>query len=74
MTRLPPVPDEVDAFLQDSLPEAFAKVVDRLFDWLCTLKRTAMIQATCKELATVESCWPTETETQLKDSAGSRRI
>jgi hypothetical protein len=27
---LPPTPDEVDAFLQDSLPDAFAKVVDRL--------------------------------------------
>jgi hypothetical protein len=27
---LPPAPEEVDAFLQDSSPEAFAKVVDRL--------------------------------------------
>ncbi|MDB6121668.1 MAG: Protein of unknown function (DUF1553)/Protein of unknown function (DUF1549)/Planctomycete [Pedosphaera sp.] len=27
---LPPTPDEVDAFLKDSSPDAFAKVVDRL--------------------------------------------
>ena len=27
---LPPAPEEVDAFLQDSSPDAFAKVVDRL--------------------------------------------
>ncbi|MBI3667970.1 MAG: PSD1 domain-containing protein [Acidobacteria bacterium] len=27
---LPPTPEEVDAFLQDSSPQAFAKVVDRL--------------------------------------------
>ena len=27
---LPPAPDEVDAFLKDSSPDAFAKVVDRL--------------------------------------------
>ena len=27
---LPPTPEEVDAFLSDSSPDAFAKVVDRL--------------------------------------------
>ncbi len=30
LTGLPPTPDEVDAFLKDESPEAFAKVVDRL--------------------------------------------
>lgn len=30
LTGLPPTPDEVDAFLRDESPEAFAKVVDRL--------------------------------------------
>ncbi len=30
LTGLPPTPDEVDAFLKDTSPEAFAKVVDRL--------------------------------------------
>ena len=30
LTGLPPTPDEVDAFLADSSPEAFEKVVDRL--------------------------------------------
>jgi hypothetical protein len=29
---LPPTPDEIDAFLADESPEAFAKVVDRLLD------------------------------------------
>jgi hypothetical protein len=30
LTGLPPTPEEVDAFLKDDSPEAFAKVVDRL--------------------------------------------
>jgi mono/diheme cytochrome c family protein/cytochrome c553 len=30
LTGLPPTPEEIDAFLQDGSPEAFAKVVDRL--------------------------------------------
>jgi len=30
LTGLPPSPEEIDAFLQDSSPQAFAKVVDRL--------------------------------------------
>ena len=30
LTGLPPTPDEVDAFLADQSPDAFAKVVDRL--------------------------------------------
>ncbi|MFM8273805.1 MAG: DUF1549 domain-containing protein, partial [Gemmata sp.] len=30
LTGLPPTPDEVDAFLKDESPEAFAKVVDQL--------------------------------------------
>jgi hypothetical protein len=30
LTGLPPTPDEVDAFLADNAPDAFAKVVDRL--------------------------------------------
>jgi mono/diheme cytochrome c family protein len=30
LTGLPPTPDEVDAFLADKSPEAFAKVIDRL--------------------------------------------
>ncbi len=30
LTGLPPTPDEVDAFLADKSPDAFAKVVDRL--------------------------------------------
>ena len=30
LTGLPPTPDEVDAFLKDSSPDAFAKVIDRL--------------------------------------------
>ncbi|MCB1275928.1 PSD1 and planctomycete cytochrome C domain-containing protein [Prosthecobacter sp.] len=30
LTGLPPTPDEVDAFLADSSPNAFAKVIDRL--------------------------------------------
>jgi len=30
LTGLPPTPDEVDAFLKDTSPDAFAKVVDRL--------------------------------------------
>ncbi|MCC6366557.1 MAG: PSD1 domain-containing protein [Bryobacterales bacterium] len=30
LTGLPPTPEEVDAFLSDQSPEAFAKVVDRL--------------------------------------------
>jgi hypothetical protein len=29
---LPPTPDEIDAFLADSSPEAFEKVIDRLLD------------------------------------------
>ena len=32
LTGLPPTPDEVDAFLADESPEAFAKVVERLLD------------------------------------------
>jgi cytochrome c553 len=32
LTGLPPTPEEVDAFLKDGSPEAFAKVVDRLLD------------------------------------------
>src|SRR6185436_14109078 len=32
LTGLPPTPDEVKAFLDDSSPDAFAKVVDRLLD------------------------------------------
>jgi len=32
LTGLPPTPDEVDAFLADQTPNAFAKVVDRLLD------------------------------------------
>jgi cytochrome c553 len=30
LTGLPPTPDEIDAFLKDDAPNAFAKVVDRL--------------------------------------------
>ncbi|MFO0965129.1 MAG: PSD1 and planctomycete cytochrome C domain-containing protein [Gemmataceae bacterium] len=30
LTGLPPTPEEVDAFLKDAAPDAFAKVVDRL--------------------------------------------
>jgi hypothetical protein len=30
LTGLPPTPEEIDAFLKDKAPEAFAKVVDRL--------------------------------------------
>jgi hypothetical protein len=30
LTGLPPTPDEIDAYLKDDAPEAFAKVVDRL--------------------------------------------
>ncbi len=30
LTGLPPTPEEVDAFLADDSPDAFAKVVDRL--------------------------------------------
>ncbi|HJZ56805.1 MAG TPA: DUF1549 and DUF1553 domain-containing protein, partial [Gemmataceae bacterium] len=30
LTGLPPTPEEIDAFLKDDSPEAFAKVVDRL--------------------------------------------
>ena len=30
LTGLPPTPDEVDAFLQDSAPDAYERVVDRL--------------------------------------------
>src|SRR5262249_48201463 len=32
LTGLPPSPDEVDAFLKDDAPGAFARVVDRLLD------------------------------------------
>ncbi len=32
LTGLPPAPEEIDAFLADSSPQAFAKVVDRLLD------------------------------------------
>jgi hypothetical protein len=32
LTGLPPTPDEVDAFLADESPDAFARVVDRLLD------------------------------------------
>ncbi|KAF0178375.1 MAG: hypothetical protein FD161_1924 [Limisphaerales bacterium] len=32
LTGLPPTPEEVDAFLTDKSPEAFAKVVDRLLN------------------------------------------
>lgn len=32
LTGLPPTPEEVDAFLADDSPEAFAKVVDRLLE------------------------------------------
>ncbi len=32
LTGLPPTPEEVDAFLADKSPEAFAKVVDRLLN------------------------------------------
>jgi len=32
LTGLPPTPEEVDAFLKDDSPEAFAQVVDRLLD------------------------------------------
>ena len=30
LTGLPPTPEEIDAFLADSSPDAFEKVVDRL--------------------------------------------
>src|SRR5213076_1729883 len=30
LTGLPPTPEEIDAFLKDDSPDAFAKVVDRL--------------------------------------------
>src|SRR5205807_7404167 len=30
LTGLPPTPDEIDTFLSDDSPDAFAKVVDRL--------------------------------------------
>ncbi|MDP6718722.1 MAG: DUF1553 domain-containing protein [Pirellulaceae bacterium] len=30
LTGLPPTPDEIDAFLQDEAPDAFARLVDRL--------------------------------------------
>ena len=30
LTGLPPTPNEIDNFKQDSTPQAFAKVVDRL--------------------------------------------
>src|SRR5262249_1332339 len=32
LTGLPPTPEDVDAFLKDDSPDAFAKVVDRLLD------------------------------------------
>ena len=32
LTGLPPTPEEIDAFLADSSPEAFSRVVDRLLD------------------------------------------
>ena len=32
MTGLPPAPEDVESFVQDDSPEAFAKVVDRLLD------------------------------------------
>ncbi|MFO0915343.1 MAG: DUF1553 domain-containing protein [Pirellulales bacterium] len=32
LTGLPPTPEEIDAFLSDSSPDAFAKVVDRLLE------------------------------------------
>ncbi|HYV37690.1 MAG TPA: DUF1549 and DUF1553 domain-containing protein, partial [Gemmataceae bacterium] len=32
LTGLPPTPQEIDAFLKDDSPDAFAKVVDRLLD------------------------------------------
>ncbi len=32
LTGLPPTPEEMDAFLADSSPEAFSRVVDRLLD------------------------------------------
>lgn len=32
LTGLPPTPEEVDAFIADSSPDAFAKVVERLLD------------------------------------------
>ena len=30
LTGLPPTPEEIDAFVKDSAPEAFTRVVDRL--------------------------------------------
>src|SRR5205814_7751668 len=30
LTGLPPTPEEIDAFLADDSPDAFAKIVDRL--------------------------------------------
>ena len=30
LTGLPPTPEEIDAFLNDAAPDAFARVVDRL--------------------------------------------
>jgi mono/diheme cytochrome c family protein len=32
LTGMPPTPNEIDAFLKDNSPDAFAKVVDRLLD------------------------------------------
>jgi cytochrome c553 len=32
LTGLPPTPDEIDVFLKDDRPDAFARVVDRLLD------------------------------------------